>query len=161
MRIDGSQRGEGGEYALRGTDAGGGTTRVLPPHLQYATLAASVEEDEKLLAELRGEVVLPLALLRPRIVELLNLAKFTHQTSTTVPLDEPLFQPSPPAIVFDAFEPLAVYRVELRLRNNDTCARRLKVLPPQSAVFAIERAQTAAANTKILSEYKYTDTAAS
>ena len=87
---------------------------------------------------------LPLALLRPRIVELLNIAQYTHQTQSIVPLDEPLFQPSPPAVVFDAFEPLRVYTVELRLRNNDAFARRIKLLPPQSAVFAVERQQAKA-----------------
>ena len=95
--------------ARDGADAG--LTRTLPKHLAYAPLAAELPPEEKrtpslLAAELKGEARLPAALRRPRIVGLLNMSQYTHNVTSVVPLEEPLFQPSPPEVVFESFEPL-------------------------------------------------------
>lgn len=39
-------------------------------------------------------------------------------------MDEPLFQPFPPEVVFAGYEPHGVYEATLRLRNNDQARRR-------------------------------------
>ena len=90
------------------------------------------------------------ALLRPTIVGLLNMAEFTHNVRCAVPIDEPIFQPSPAETIFDSFEPLADYSATLRMRNNDAVARRIKLLQPDSSAFAIEvPAQLRAAGGKV------------
>ena len=78
-----------------------GQTRTLPSHLKYARLSAELPEPEKrtpslLAAELKGTAQQPVALKRPHIVEFLNMSEYTHNVESIVPLDEPLFQPSPP-----------------------------------------------------------------
>ena len=55
----------------------------------------------------------------PEIVALLNMADFTNQLETNVPVDEPLFMPSPRQVVFANFEPFQTYKAVLKLRNND------------------------------------------
>ena len=127
--------------AANGADAG--QTRSLPSHLRYVPLSAEVPPDEKrtpsmLTAELKGQVTLVAPLVRPRIVGLLNMADFTHNTDSVVPLDEPIFQPSPPEVVFDKFEPFQKYTTQLRMRNNDNVNRRIKRLKPESTAFSIE-----------------------
>ena len=110
--------------ARDGADAG--LTRTLPKHLAYAPLAAELPPEEKrtpslLAAELKGEARLPAALRRPRIVGLLNMSQYTHNVTSVVPLEEPLFQPSPPEVVFDTFEAEALESVvdsaALRIEN--------------------------------------------
>ena len=103
-----------------------------------------------LAAELKS-VTRPMATLRrPRVVGLLNMAEFTHTVDSIVPLDEPLFQPSPPEVVFDSFEPHGKYTTTLRFRNNDNVNRRLKVLKMDSTVFSCEPPKGAAnGNTKV------------
>ena len=127
--------------ARDGADAG--LTRTLPKHLAYAPLAAELPPEEKrtpslLAAELKGEARLPAALRRPRIVGLLNMSQYTHNVTSVVPLEEPLFQPSPPEVVFDTFEPLREYTTLLRFRNNDNVNRRIKILAPDSSAFTVE-----------------------
>lgn len=41
------------------------------------------------------------------------------QAQSSVPIDEPLFQPFPPEVVFSGYEPHEVCEATLRLRNND------------------------------------------
>lgn len=45
----------------------------------------------------------------------------THQTqvSCIVPVGEPIFQPFPHEVTFQAYEPYKTYEARLRLRNND------------------------------------------
>ena len=123
--------------------AGLGQTRTLPAHLRYAVLQAELPEPEQktpslLMAELKGTVRQPVALKRPEMIEILNMSEYTHNTDSIVPLDEPLFQPSPPEVVFESFEPLAKYTAVLHMRNNDTVQRRIKILAPDSSVFTVE-----------------------
>mmetsp|Transcript_4036 Transcript_4036/g.9628 ORF Transcript_4036/g.9628 Transcript_4036/m.9628 type:complete len:4944 (+) Transcript_4036:104-14935(+) len=71
----------------------------------------------------------------PQIIEFLNIADFTHQTESAVPVDEPLFQPSPTEITFRQFKAFEKYEVTILLRNNDRFARRVKVLAPDNKHF--------------------------
>jgi len=119
------------------------TARTLPVHLRYAKPRHSLLPEEppppsKLAAELKGIAHRHAALTRPRVVALFNMSDFTHHTDSVVPLEEPMFQPSPPEVVFDEFEPLQQYSTILTFRNNDNVARRLKVLAPDSTAFTIE-----------------------
>lgn len=41
------------------------------------------------------------------------------QVQSSVNVDQPLFQPFPPEVVFHSYEPFGVYQAVLRLRNND------------------------------------------
>jgi len=41
------------------------------------------------------------------------------QVQSSVDVDQPLFQPFPPEVVFHSYEPFGVYQAVLRLRNND------------------------------------------
>lgn len=132
---------------MRDSAAGGqtfdATTRTLPPHLRYAKaptgrMPEAVPPPSQLAAELKGIARRHAVLARPRVVALYNMADFTHNTESVVPLDEPIFQASPPEIIFDDFEPLQQYTTTLYLRNNDTVARRIKVVAPDSSAFSIE-----------------------
>lgn len=55
----------------------------------------------------------------PRIIQLLDISDYTHQTECCVDMDTPLFQPSPQEIVFHKYEPFQEYRASLCLRNVD------------------------------------------
>ena len=126
-----------------GAPLNAGQTRTLPSHLRYARLSADLPEPEKrtpslLAAELKGSVQQPVALKRPEVIELLNMSEFTHNTESIVPLDEPLFQPTPPEVVYESFVPLQKYTAQLSLRNNDNVNRRIKIIQPDSSVFSIE-----------------------
>ena len=66
------------------------------------------------------------------------MSQYTHNVTSVVPLEEPLFQPSPPEVVFDTFEPLREYTTLLRFRNNDNVNRRIKILAPDSSAFTVE-----------------------
>ncbi|KAL1499824.1 hypothetical protein AB1Y20_012509 [Prymnesium parvum] len=128
--------------AANGADAGQ-TTRSLPSHLRYLPLSAELPPEEKwrpsaLAAQLKGHAKLPPPTTRPRVIGLLNMADFTQHVDSVVPLDEPLFQPSPPEVVFDSFEPFKKYTTLLRMRNNDNVNRRIKILKPESTIFSIE-----------------------
>eukprot|EP00964_Phaeocystis_antarctica_P009626 scaffold5239_cov66-Phaeocystis_antarctica.AAC.1 len=144
-RGPGGLRGPQGKKMVsgNGTSLNAGQTRTLPAHLRYAKLSADLPEPEKrtpsqLAAELKGTVQLPVALKRPQVIELLNMSEYTHNVESVVPLDEPLFQPTPPEVVFEAFEPLQKYTALLSLRNNDNVNRRIKIITPDSSVFSIE-----------------------
>eukprot|EP00965_Chrysotila_dentata_P002617 85212-Pleurochrysis_carterae.AAC.1 len=122
---------------------GAALTRTLPKHLRYAKPPLKEMVDGKrtpsqLAAELKGIERLPATLKRPQVVSLFNMAEFTQNVESVVPLNEPLFQPSPPEVIFDKFEPLQRYTTSLSLRNNDNVNRRIKVLNPDSTAFTIE-----------------------
>jgi len=42
-----------------------------------------------------------------------------------VPVDEPIFQPFPPEVMFHDYEPFKIYEASLNLRNNDTVSLRM------------------------------------
>jgi hypothetical protein len=56
---------------------------------------------------------------RPQIIEQLNLGDFTQQTYCTVDVDQPIFQPFPLQIHFEAYEAQRAYSATLSLRNDD------------------------------------------
>ncbi|CAN0220300.1 unnamed protein product, partial [Hapterophycus canaliculatus] len=73
----------------------------------------------------------------PRIVEFLNLEDNTAAVTSTVRLDEPLFQPHPSRVVFEGYEAFGQRQKVLCFRNNDSVNRRLKLLPLDSPHFAV------------------------
>jgi hypothetical protein len=54
-----------------------------------------------------------------KIVALLNMADFTHHTKTQVPLDRPLFQPTPTRLTYRDYEPFKTYKSVISLQNQD------------------------------------------
>ncbi|RLN87341.1 hypothetical protein BBJ28_00008070 [Nothophytophthora sp. Chile5] len=72
-----------------------------------------------------------------RIVELVHAEDHTAQVSSTVPLHQPLFEPTPPEVWIDEYTPFQPLTIKLRFRNCDTVARRLKIEPPRSPVFHV------------------------
>ena len=81
-----------------------------------------------------GELVRPNP---PEILEFLNVEDYSAQKMCTVPIEEPLFQPYPADLVFRNFEPFGTYHQRLYMRNNDSFARRVRVLSPDSPFFSI------------------------
>lgn len=73
----------------------------------------------------------------PRIVEFLNLEDNTAAVTSTVRLDEPLFQPHPSRVVFEGYEAFGQQQKVLCFRNNDSVNRRVKLLPLDSPHFAV------------------------
>ncbi|KAH7442763.1 hypothetical protein KP509_02G000200 [Ceratopteris richardii] len=62
------------------------------------------------------------------IIEQHNLTDQAYQLASSVPEDEPLFQPLPQEIIFSDYEPFKKYTAMLQLRNNDKAMRRVQVL---------------------------------
>lgn len=52
-------------------------------------------------------------------MELDDLVAHSHQTQSAVPIDQALFQPNPPTVTFDSYEPCKVYTTKLLLKNMD------------------------------------------
>ena len=75
------------------------------------------------------------------IVEVLNMADYTHNIVSVVPVDEPIFQASPSSITIRGFQPLETVQVQIALRNNDNVARRVKIVPPEGIYFSVELLQ--------------------
>lgn len=64
------------------------------------------------------------------------------QVQSSVPLDEPLFQPFPPEVVFTGYRPFETYEATLSLRNNDTvraAGREERVRAPDAAAWWLGR----------------------
>ncbi|KAF4667893.1 hypothetical protein FOL47_003343 [Perkinsus chesapeaki] len=74
-----------------------------------------------------------------RIVRHLDIASHSLYRESEVPLDEPLFEPSPPVIRFTHYHGMDKLSVTLSLRNKDTVSRRVQVLPPQVEHFTVTR----------------------
>lgn len=70
-------------------------------------------------------------------MEFLNLEDNTAAVTSTVRLDEPLFQPHPSKVVFEGYEAFGQQQRVLCFRNNDSVNRRLKLLPLDSPHFAV------------------------
>ncbi|KAL4085786.1 hypothetical protein PRIC1_014796 [Phytophthora ramorum] len=77
-----------------------------------------------------------------RIVELVNAEDHTARVSSSVPLHQPLFEPSPAEVWIDEYTPFQPLTVKLRFRNCDTVVRRLKIEPPRSPVFRVRPWET-------------------
>ena len=90
-------------------------------------------------AEFEAGIVVPMAARSaPYIIELLDIAEFTHHTDSIVAVGEPIFQPYPPEVAFQEYEPFETYSMTITFRNNDSVPRRMKVLPLSSRFFAVE-----------------------
>lgn len=49
----------------------------------------------------------------------IKLSTLAMQVQSAVDINQPLFQPAPPEIVFHSYKPFHQYEAQLRLRNND------------------------------------------
>jgi len=83
----------------------------------------------------------------PQIVELLDIAEYTHHIESIVPVGEPIFQAYPPEVAFQEFEPFEIYSMDVTFRNNDSVPRRMKVLPVSSRFFKVEAIAKATTST--------------
>ncbi|KAJ8406634.1 hypothetical protein AAFF_G00302080 [Aldrovandia affinis] len=73
----------------------------------------------------------------PRILELLDMSETTHQKSSSVDVDQAMFQPFPSEVVFQNYAPSETYEVPLVLRNNDKIPRLVKVVEEGSLHFRV------------------------
>ncbi|XP_074644164.1 hydrocephalus-inducing protein homolog [Tubulanus polymorphus] len=73
----------------------------------------------------------------PKKIELLDMGDTTHQKFSSVPIDDPMFQPFPSEIFFQNYEPFETYEVPFLLRNNDKVPRLVKVTQADSPYFKI------------------------
>ena len=73
----------------------------------------------------------------PMITEFYNLQENTAQIFSQVPVDAPLFQPSPKVVVYENYAPFATHEYKLYFRNNDGVSRRIKVIQPESSFFQV------------------------
>jgi len=71
----------------------------------------------------------------PLIIEFCNLQDNSNQIHTTVEIEQPLFQPAPKVVIFEDYAPFATHEKKLFFRNNDSVARRIKLVQPGSAFF--------------------------
>lgn len=56
---------------------------------------------------------------RITIVALLNMADYTTHTHTSVPFDQPLFDPVPRRVEYSQYKPFETYTTIITLRNKD------------------------------------------
>eukprot|EP01113_Clastostelium_recurvatum_P045847 TRINITY_DN7944_c0_g1_i2.p1 TRINITY_DN7944_c0_g1~~TRINITY_DN7944_c0_g1_i2.p1 ORF type:complete len:187 (-),score=59.95 TRINITY_DN7944_c0_g1_i2:253-813(-) len=54
-----------------------------------------------------------------------------------VPPDEPLFQPSPPSILFSDYKAYQVFETKISMRNKDKVARLIRIEAPDIPLFSI------------------------
>ncbi|KAM9351917.1 LOW QUALITY PROTEIN: hydrocephalus-inducing protein homolog [Symphorus nematophorus] len=73
----------------------------------------------------------------PRILELLDISKTTHQKFSWVDMDEPVFQPYPSELVFQNFTPGETYKLRLQLFNKDKVSRHVKLEHQDSDYFRV------------------------
>lgn len=53
------------------------------------------------------------------IIAHLNMAEYTHYVQTRVPIDRPLFEPTPKRIELVEYEPFGSYDIIINLQNQD------------------------------------------
>lgn len=73
----------------------------------------------------------------PRIVEVLMRPDGPIKDSQ-VPLDKPLFEPWPPQVILQGYEPFQTYEIPLKFRNVDKVARRIKLECIDHPFFKVE-----------------------
>lgn len=71
----------------------------------------------------------------PMITELVNLRDHSSQVRSTVDINQPLFQPAPKVVIFEGYAPFATHKKKLYFRNNDSVARKIKLMQPDSQFF--------------------------
>lgn len=72
-----------------------------------------------------------------QIIELVNAGDHSIHISSSVPLHQPLFEPTPAEVWIDEYTPFEPLSIKLRFRNRDTVVRRLKIEPPRSPIFRV------------------------
>lgn len=77
----------------------------------------------------------------PMIEKFNNIQDNSAHVHSTVDVDQPLFQPSVKVIVFEDYAPFAVHEKKVYFRNNDSVARRIKILQPQTPFFEVSAAR--------------------
>ncbi|XP_047678536.1 hydrocephalus-inducing protein-like isoform X5 [Tachysurus fulvidraco] len=102
-------------------------TRKLSPSVYAHEMSQSTEERHTTTNKMSP----------PRILELLDMSKTTHQKFSAVDVDQPFFQPYPSEIVFQNYLPFEMYEVPLVLRNNDKIPRLVKVVKDDSLYFKV------------------------
>ncbi|KAK2848119.1 hypothetical protein Q7C36_009801 [Tachysurus vachellii] len=102
-------------------------TRKLSPSVYAHEMSQSTEERHTTTNKMSP----------PRILELLDMSKTTHQKFSAVDVDHPFFQPYPSEIVFQNYLPSEMYEVPLVLRNNDKIPRLVKVVKDDSLYFKV------------------------
>ena len=73
----------------------------------------------------------------PMIIEFVNLFENTCQIHSTVELDQPLFNPSPNVVIFEDYGAFTIHQTVIYFRNNDSVARRMKIMQPDSPYFEV------------------------
>ncbi|KAI9095517.1 hypothetical protein DFS34DRAFT_651319 [Phlyctochytrium arcticum] len=73
---------------------------------------------------------------QPKILMLVNDHESVLKTSS-VPLDQPLFQPFPSTIVLQSYSAFETFEITIAFRNNDKVPRRLELEPLQCAFLKI------------------------
>ena len=65
-------------------------------------------------------------------------------------VDQPLFQPYPLELAFDDYKPFGIHTKTLYFRNNDSVARRIKILSPESPYFEVSAPRSARSTQPLL-----------
>ena len=118
-----------------------------PSYMKYYTKSSRRQEaaaDRRLkpsaiAAELTTGRAPPAQPAAPRIIGFTNMEDHTAALKTSVAMTVPLFQPAPSVICFQSYEAFGVHEQLLYFRNNDSVARRIQVLQPDSAFFEVFR----------------------
>eukprot|EP00798_Chlamydomonas_sp_ICE-L_P006741 gene6741-3411_t len=117
-------RGSGAGLPGRGGRTTSPSKRATLKYKKYDGEVDPTEGTKKLPSQLLNELTQPPSHVdgwrpKPKIIELLNMADFTHQLQCIVPVDEPIFQPFPPEVIYSNYEPFRAYEAKLFFRNND------------------------------------------
>ena len=121
-----------------------------PSYMKYYTKSSRRQEaaaDRRLkpsaiMAELTTGRAPPAQPAAPRIIGFTNMEDHTAALKTSVAMTVPLFQPAPSVVCFQSYEAFGVHEQLLYFRNNDSVARRIQVLQPDSAFFEVSGAMT-------------------
>jgi hypothetical protein len=103
------------------------STTPAPSYLKYAknnTIAWSDPSTKLKPSELSKPVIDIVADNFPMIIEFNNIKDNSCKPSSTVDIDQPLFQPSPKILVFDEYAPFAIHEKKIYFRNNDSVSCR-------------------------------------
>lgn len=99
------------------------STLSTPSYLKYAktnTVSWSDPSSKLKPSELSKPVIDIVADNYPMIIEFNNIKDNSCKPTSTVDVDQPLFQPSPKILVFDEYSPFAVHEKKIYFRNNDS-----------------------------------------
>nr|CCA18905.1 PREDICTED: similar to hydrocephalus inducing putati [Albugo laibachii Nc14] len=66
-----------------------------------------------------------------------SLKNATRPNISSVPIDKPVFQPTPAQVWIEEYTPFSTHQTKLSFRNADTCARRLRIEQMASPFFKV------------------------